>query len=308
MTEIDLKTLRVNTHRSPSAASRRGARAAPSGRRCGSGTGSSQSPAATPPTARSTAIGRSSTTPAGLRIVDTRTWRSRALDPQVSSVQLAGGLLLASGSTYAYDGKASTSTFTGLIAYSRAGHELYRVFDGLPIGRVAAIGGSGYATVGGATYKNRTVAFDLATGQIGAARRPAALGAAARPRRGLTPAARDAAPCPRRRSRRSPGSPAGGGASTRTSASRTGRRPAAGGRRGRARRRAPAARRAASGTRTRRARGRAREPAPARPRSAPRRGSRSRRRRAWSSSAASVARKLARISSGSWNATAAGST
>ena len=42
-----------------------------------------------------------------------------------------------------------------------------------------------------------------------------------------------------RRSRRSPGSPAGGGASTRTSASRTGRRRAAGGPRGRARRRAP---------------------------------------------------------------------
>jgi hypothetical protein len=41
------------------------------------------------------------------------------------------------------------------------------VFENMPIGRVAVIGGQGYATVGGMTYKNRTVSFDLATGRIG---------------------------------------------------------------------------------------------------------------------------------------------
>jgi hypothetical protein len=108
-----------------------------------------------------------STMPAGLKIVDTRTWTSRTLDPQVSSVRLAGGIMLAQGSSYAYDGSHTTSTFLGLVAYSRAGHELYRLFEGLPVGRTAVIAGRGYATVGGPTYRNRTVSFDLATGKIG---------------------------------------------------------------------------------------------------------------------------------------------
>src|SRR5205823_6560407 len=102
------------------------------------------------------------TTPAGLRIVDTRDWRFRTLDPQVSSIELAAGILFAHGSTYSYDGSRSSSTATGLIAYTRAGHELYRVFDGLPVGRIAAIDGRGYATVG-----KRTVSFELATGEPG---------------------------------------------------------------------------------------------------------------------------------------------
>jgi hypothetical protein len=110
-----------------------------------------------------------STKPAGLRIVDTRTWRYRALDPDVSVIQPAGGKLIAHGSSYAYEGRSATSTFTGLIAYSRGGRELYRIFEGAPIGRVSAIGGRGYATVGGTTYKNRTVSFDLAAGRVGRA-------------------------------------------------------------------------------------------------------------------------------------------
>jgi hypothetical protein len=107
------------------------------------------------------------TTPLGLRIVDTRTWTFRTLDPQVSSVRLAGDVLLAQGSTYGYDGSHTTETTTGLIAYSRAGRELYRVFEKLPVGMAVAIAGRGYATVGGPEYANRTVAFDLATGAVG---------------------------------------------------------------------------------------------------------------------------------------------
>ena len=87
------------------------------------------------------------TTPAGLRIVDTRDRTFRVLDPQASSMQLAGGRLFAG---------------PGLVAYSRRGRELYRLFAGETVGRVAAIGGRGYATVGG-----RTASFDLATGAPG---------------------------------------------------------------------------------------------------------------------------------------------
>jgi hypothetical protein len=89
------------------------------------------------------------------------------VDPQISSVRPAGAVLLAQGSTYAYDGSHTTETRTGLIAYSRAGHELYRVFENLPVGMAVAIAGRGYATVGGPEYRNHTVAFDLATGVVG---------------------------------------------------------------------------------------------------------------------------------------------
>jgi hypothetical protein len=108
-----------------------------------------------------------STSPAGLRIVDTRGWTYRTLDPQISRVQLVGGRLFALGSSYAYDGTHSTSTSAGLTVYSLAGRELYHLFDALPVGRTTVIGGRGYASVGGTTYRNRTISFDLATGRLG---------------------------------------------------------------------------------------------------------------------------------------------
>jgi hypothetical protein len=87
---------------------------------------------------------------AGLRLVDTRSWTFRTLDPEVSSAQLLDGRTLV-----AYRPNA-------LLAYSRDGHERYRLFEGAPVGRVAAIGGRGVATVG-----RSTVVFDLASGAVG---------------------------------------------------------------------------------------------------------------------------------------------
>ena len=102
--------------------------------------------------------------PAGLRVVDTRAWRSRTIDRDVSHIDLAGNLILAEGGSYSVvDG----SSFTGLIAFSRSGRERYRIFDGLPVSHAAVIAGRGYATVGGTTYKNRTIEFDLVSGKVG---------------------------------------------------------------------------------------------------------------------------------------------
>jgi hypothetical protein len=167
VTEVDLKTLRVNSHM---LAVRRLAKG---------NTGSSERTAVWLGNGLLAVTGSDSSnrnvgghreianTPAGLRIVSTRDWKFRALDPQVSTVELAGGILFAHGASYSYDGTKSTSTYTGLIAYSLGGRELYRAHAGLPVGQTAAIGGRGYATVGGCCRTSRTISFDLITGKPG---------------------------------------------------------------------------------------------------------------------------------------------
>jgi hypothetical protein len=104
--------------------------------------------------------------PAGLTIVDTRDWTFRKLDPQVSSVELSGGVLLATGWSYSYDGSHAKQSSSGLIVYSLGGRERYRLFEGRGV-EAAAIGRRGYATVSTARARSRTVVFDLASGAIG---------------------------------------------------------------------------------------------------------------------------------------------
>jgi hypothetical protein len=162
LTEVDLKTLRVNSH---SLVRRRPAKGSTSSFERSAVWLGNGILAVSGSDSFNREVGghrEIATTPLGLRIVNTRDWTFRALDPQVSGIELAGGMLFAHGSSYSYDGTTTTSTNTGLIAYSRGGHELYRVFEDLPVGGIAAIGGRGYATVG-----RRTVSFDLATGAPG---------------------------------------------------------------------------------------------------------------------------------------------
>jgi hypothetical protein len=166
VTEIDLRTLRVDYH---VLSERRVAKSVDGSERSALWLGNGLLAVTGSDSVSRTTDGHPEvgTTPAGLRIVGTRTWTFRTVNPQISSVRLAGNVLLAQGATYAYDGSDTTETSTGLIAYSRAGRELYRVFENLPVGMAVAIAGRGYATVGGPAYRNRTVAFDLATGTVG---------------------------------------------------------------------------------------------------------------------------------------------
>ncbi len=110
-------------------------------------------------------------TPAGLRIIDTRTWTYRTLDSQVSQVQLGAGLMLATGTSYSSQRTSSGTyhsddTYAGVIAYTLAGNEQYRLFNGTEVDDVAAIDGRGYAALGGA-HGGRTTAFALTTGKPG---------------------------------------------------------------------------------------------------------------------------------------------
>jgi hypothetical protein len=60
-----------------------------------------------------------SSVPLGLRLIDTRTWRVRTVDEQVSSAFLAGDVLLATGAKE-----------IGLVAYDRRGAKRFQLFRG----------------------------------------------------------------------------------------------------------------------------------------------------------------------------------
>lgn len=80
-------------------------------------------------------------TPAGLRLIDTRAWTIRTLDEGASRVARADGLLLAYGSLW--DGSAWRGI--GLRAYSSDGERRFQLFDEAPIFTVQAAGRLAYA-------------------------------------------------------------------------------------------------------------------------------------------------------------------
>jgi hypothetical protein len=110
---------------------------------------------------------RMSSVAAGLRLVDTRRWTYRSLDGGVSRAVLAGGLLLATGSSYRDDGNGGTVTGAGLIAYSVGGVKRYSLFSGRSV-LYAAAAGHEYLTVEG-SGSSRSLAFDARTGRTGRA-------------------------------------------------------------------------------------------------------------------------------------------
>ena len=78
-------------------------------------------------------------TPAGLKLIDTRTWSVRTLDTTTSSITYAGGILFAFGTSW--DSRTSTMTGSGLTAYDSGGQELYHRYDRQPIGGVTTVPG-----------------------------------------------------------------------------------------------------------------------------------------------------------------------
>jgi hypothetical protein len=104
-------------------------------------------------------------TAAGLRLVDTRTWRYRKLDSGVARIRLAGSVLVATGSSYRWDGKQSTVSGPGVIGYARDGSRLYGELDGEST-QFDSAGGRGFVTVNG-IRSSQTFAFDPHTGKTG---------------------------------------------------------------------------------------------------------------------------------------------
>jgi hypothetical protein len=78
-----------------------------------------------------------SSVPAGLRLIDTRTWTVRTVDEQVGSAFLAGDVLLATGAKE-----------IGLVAYDRRGAKRFQLFRGQSPVPIATYGTKVWVNVG----------------------------------------------------------------------------------------------------------------------------------------------------------------
>ena len=85
--------------------------------------------------------------PAGLTIVDTRTWTSRLVDAGTSSVTFNDGLLLATGESWdtTAGSSASKPIGNGLSAYTPAGALAFHVLGKTPFQQVVVASGTAYA-------------------------------------------------------------------------------------------------------------------------------------------------------------------
>jgi hypothetical protein len=83
-----------------------------------------------------------STTPGGLRIVDTTDWSERTLDPAADGAVVGDGLLLASGGSWRSDSSTPTATSSGegLAAYASDGSLRWRLDPGANLTVLAAYG------------------------------------------------------------------------------------------------------------------------------------------------------------------------
>jgi len=109
------------------------------------------------------------TRPAGLAVIDTRTWQARLLEPGASSFVAASGLLLATGSSY--DPETGEESSIGLAAFALDGEERFRLFQGESAWVVQVYGGRAYvdAPRGGAAAQPLRV-VDLRQGRLVGAR------------------------------------------------------------------------------------------------------------------------------------------
>jgi hypothetical protein len=103
--------------------------------------------------------------PAGLEVVDTRTWTARTVDPGASSVDVADGLLLATGSSWASE--TNRPKGIGLVGYGPELTPELHLYDRRAVYVFALLGGRAYVSAGG----KQLDVVDLASGSV-VARRP----------------------------------------------------------------------------------------------------------------------------------------
>jgi hypothetical protein len=75
--------------------------------------------------------------PAGLKLIDTRTWSVRTLDHTTSAISYTRGVLFAYGTSW--DSQSSKMGGSGLTAYDPSGHQLYHRYGQQPISGVTAV-------------------------------------------------------------------------------------------------------------------------------------------------------------------------
>jgi hypothetical protein len=91
------------------------------------------------------ALGRVQTRsePAGLDLVDTRTWQVQRLDERADSFRFVNRLLLATGTRW--DSAGGTSAGMGIAGYALDGSKRFHLFEGTPAWLVEAYDGRAYA-------------------------------------------------------------------------------------------------------------------------------------------------------------------
>jgi hypothetical protein len=106
--------------------------------------------------------GRVRQTPAGLKIIDTRTWTVRTIDERVNRFTLAGDLLLASSPTF--DSATRKHSGIGLVAYTTSGERRFHLFESEPVWAYQTLGR--YAYVPRHPDYTRTAIVDLVSGKV----------------------------------------------------------------------------------------------------------------------------------------------
>lgn len=114
-------------------------------------------------TVRAGRIERQVWTPAGLKLIDTRTWSVRTVDDRVSGFVLADGLLLTTGSSY--DSASDARSTIGLVAYGPHGDRRFGLFPDRSPWVSAVVDGRAYVGFGGGPGQTLAI-VDLATGQV----------------------------------------------------------------------------------------------------------------------------------------------
>jgi hypothetical protein len=98
--------------------------------------------------------------PAGLSLIDTRTWAIRKIDEEASDFARFENTLLAFGVT---DWAASSkSPGFGLVGYDLRGNELFHALEGIGVSWVEAVGGLAYVTLNEKLF----AVVDAATGHV----------------------------------------------------------------------------------------------------------------------------------------------
>jgi hypothetical protein len=108
-------------------------------------------------------IEEQTTTPAGLTLIDTRTWSVRTLDVRASIFVFADGLLLATGTSY--DSVSGQRSTMGLVAYSPSGEKRFALFPDREPWVSTVLDGRAYVGFGGGPGQTLSI-VELATGRI----------------------------------------------------------------------------------------------------------------------------------------------
>jgi hypothetical protein len=104
--------------------------------------------------------------PAGLEIVDARTWHVHTLDPNADSFTVANGLLLATGTRWNVTAKENITGGEGLVAYDPRGKVRLRAFRGRALYVNVVADDRAYVTVEAANGYEHQRVVDLRTGRV----------------------------------------------------------------------------------------------------------------------------------------------